>query len=151
MKAQGKRKKARVKESGVELKAIMMRPGCAVWNWTNIKFRRLALCLGPLTFCLLLVVSASAQMRDYNGTSPLYSPRGGTGTGPNGLPTALQNVGIDQKLNEQIPLDAMFLDETGRSVRLGEYFGKKPVILSLVFYECPMLCNQVLNGLVGSL
>jgi protein SCO1/2 len=88
-------------------------------------------------------------MRDYNGTSPLYSPRGGTG--PNGLPVALQNVGIDQKLNERIPLDLEFLDETGRSVRLGEYFGKKPVILSLVFYECPMLCNQVLNGLVGSL
>jgi protein SCO1/2 len=90
-------------------------------------------------------------MRDYNGTSPLYSPRGGAGTGPNGLPTALQNVGIDQKLNEQIPLDLQFLDETGRTVQLREYFGRKPVILSLVFYECPMLCNQVLNGLVGSL
>jgi protein SCO1/2 len=104
-----------------------------------------------VVFALLLVVPAHAQMRDYNGTSPLYSPRGGTGTGPNGLPTALQNVGLDQKLNEQIPLDLEFLDETGRTVKLREYFGTKPVILSLVFYECPMLCNQVLNGLVGSL
>jgi protein SCO1/2 len=101
--------------------------------------------------CLLFVVPVCGQMRDYNGTSPLYSPRGGAGTGPNGLPTALQNVGIDQKLNEQIPLDLQFLDETGRTVQLREYFGRKPVILSLVFYECPMLCNQVLNGLVGSL
>jgi protein SCO1/2 len=151
MKAQGKSEKEKVKERRAELKAVKMRPGRAVWNWTNIKFRRLSFCLFTFTFCLLLVVSASAQMRDYNGTSPLYSPRGGAGTGPNGLPTALQNVGIDQKLNGQIPLDAVFLDETGRSVRLSEYFGKKPVILSLVFYECPMLCNQVLNGLVGSL
>jgi protein SCO1 len=63
----------------------------------------------------------------------------------------LTKVGIDQKLNQQIPLDLAFVDETGRDVRLGEYFGKRPVILALVYYECPMLCTQVLNGLVGSL
>jgi protein SCO1/2 len=108
-------------------------------------------CLLAAACCLLFILPVCAQMRDYNGTSPLYSPRGGSGTGSNGLPSALQNVGIDQRLNEQIPLDLQFLDETGRSVRLSEYFGRKPVILSLVFYECPMLCNQVLNGLVGSL
>jgi protein SCO1/2 len=108
-------------------------------------------CFMLIACCLLFVVPVFGQLRDYNGTSPLYSPRGGVGTGPNGLPTALQNVGIDQKLNEQVPLDLQFLDETGRTVQLREYFGRKPVILSLVFYECPMLCNQVLNGLVGSL
>ncbi len=66
-------------------------------------------------------------------------------------PGILTKVGIDQKLNQQIPLDLAFVDETGRDVRLGEYFGRRPVILALVYYECPMLCTQVLNGLVGSL
>jgi protein SCO1/2 len=69
-----------------------------------------------------------------------------------GLPPALLNVGIDQKLDAQIPLDATFRDEAGRTVQLREYFnGTRPVVLSLVFYECPMLCNQILNGLTGSL
>src|SRR5690606_36205735 len=56
-----------------------------------------------------------------------------------------------QKLNDHIPLDLVFRDETGRDVKLGGYFGKKPVILSLVYYECPMLCTLVLNGLEKTL
>ena len=68
-----------------------------------------------------------------------------------GRPALLRDVGLDQRLNEQIPLDLSFRDETGQQVRLGEYFGKWPVILTLVYYECPMLCTQVLNGLVRSL
>jgi len=64
------------------------------------------------------------------------------------LPKALNGVGIDQKLNEQLPLDLVFRNENGESVKLGDYFGKKPVVLSLVYYQCPMLCNQVLNGMV---
>jgi protein SCO1/2 len=63
----------------------------------------------------------------------------------------LKKVGIDQRLNSQLPLDARFRDEAGRDVRLGEYFREgKPVVLTLVYYECPMLCNQVLNGTVGA-
>lgn len=69
----------------------------------------------------------------------------------NALPDALRNVGIDQRLNHQVPRDLSFFDEAGRLVRLREYFGGKPVILSLVYYECPMLCTEVLNGLVSSL
>jgi protein SCO1/2 len=65
-----------------------------------------------------------------------------------GKPEILKNVGIDQKLNEQIPLDLVFRDESGASVHLGDYFGKKPVVLSLVYYQCPMLCNMVLNGML---
>ena len=57
-------------------------------------------------------------------------------------------VGIDQNLDGQIPLDLSFRDEEGKSVSLGSYFGSKPVILSLVYYRCPMLCTQVLNGMV---
>jgi protein SCO1/2 len=64
-----------------------------------------------------------------------------------GLPGPLHDVGIDQRLDQQVPLNLVFRDETGAPVRLGEYFGSKPVILTLVYYECPMLCNQVLNGL----
>ncbi len=66
-------------------------------------------------------------------------------------PTPLKHVGIDQKLDSLVPLDLQFKDETGKSVKLGDYFGKRPVILAPVYYECPMLCTQILNGLVRSL
>jgi len=66
-------------------------------------------------------------------------------------PPGLQNVGIEQHLDEQIPADLNFRDETGKPVRLGDYFGKKPMILNLVYYNCPMLCGEVLSGLEGAL
>lgn len=67
-------------------------------------------------------------------------------------PELLKEVGIDQKLNSPIPLDLAFRDECGNPVRLSDYFARgKPVVLSLVYYNCPMLCTQVLNGLVRSL
>lgn len=67
------------------------------------------------------------------------------------VPLPLRDVGIDQKLNQQIPLDLTFRDETGKQVQLKDFFGKKPVILTLVYYECPMLCTLVLNGLLKAL
>src|SRR5271157_3320248 len=67
------------------------------------------------------------------------------------LPPLLQGIGIDQRLNEQVPLDLHFRDEFGKTVRLGDYFGKKPVILSLVYFDCPMLCTMAENGLLHSL
>ena len=64
------------------------------------------------------------------------------------LPPGLSKVGIDQRLNEQVPLDLHFKDEQGRTVRLGDYFHSgRPVIISLVYYNCPMLCGEVLNGM----
>jgi len=103
---------------------------------------------------LLLAMNVSAQKSEHYN-SPLYSPKT---YDPNqagvssGLPAVLKSVGIEQKLNEQLPLAAEFKDENGNVVKLGDYFGKeKPVILALVYYECPMLCNEVLNGLTGSL
>src|SRR5262249_20626249 len=66
-------------------------------------------------------------------------------------PEALRNVGIDQRLGQKLPLDALFADEAGKPVRLGQYFGKRPVLLVLAYYNCPMLCTQVFNGLVSSL
>jgi len=66
-------------------------------------------------------------------------------------PPGLQNVGIEQHLDEQIPADLNFRDETGKPVRLGDYFGKKPMILNLVYYNCTMLCGEVLSGLESAL
>jgi len=62
-----------------------------------------------------------------------------------------QSITIEQKLNEQVPLDLTFRDETGRTVQLKQYFGRKPVLLTLVYYECPSLCGLVLQGLLKSL
>jgi protein SCO1/2 len=66
-------------------------------------------------------------------------------------PQVLKKVGFDQHLGEKIPLDLAFKDETGRDVRLADYFGKRPVVLSLVYYRCPMLCTISLNGLARAL
>ncbi len=67
-------------------------------------------------------------------------------------PPGLAGVGIDQRLNEQVPLDLTFKDEQGRTVKLGDYFHEgRPVILNLVYFRCPMLCTEVLNGLTSAL
>jgi protein SCO1 len=67
------------------------------------------------------------------------------------LPAALQGVGIDQKLDQQVPLNLVFRDEAGRTVPLATFFHGKPVLLALVYYRCPMLCTQILSGVVSSL
>jgi protein SCO1 len=88
-----------------------------------------------------LVASAFGQ----GMTSGILSPPA------NVRPPGLKNVGVQQNLNQQIPADLMFTDDLGRSVRLGDYFGKRPMILNLVYYNCPMLCGEVLSGLENSL
>jgi protein SCO1/2 len=100
----------------------------------------LALCLLPFALCLL-PPRASAQYAQ--------PPVGPVPTGNSN--EVLKKVDIEQRLGSRVPLDLKFRDEAGREVRLGEYFGKgRPVALTLVYYECPMLCNQVLNGAVGA-
>lgn len=97
--------------------------------------------------------TAGQRVEHYN--SPLYSPKAydpAESEAGNGLPTALKTVGIDQKLGNQLPLDAVLKDEDGREVKLGDYFKTgRPVVLVFAYYECPMLCTQVLNGITGSL
>jgi protein SCO1 len=66
-------------------------------------------------------------------------------------PPYLENVGIEQHLDAQVPPDLAFVDDTGRPVKLGDYFGKKPLILNLVYYNCTMLCGEALTGLTGSM
>ena len=67
-------------------------------------------------------------------------------------PPGLEHVGIEQKLDGQVPLDLTFRDETGKTVKLGDYFRSgRPVILNLVYYKCPMLCGEVLQGLSAAM
>ncbi|HVZ40091.1 MAG TPA: SCO family protein [Candidatus Kapabacteria bacterium] len=70
---------------------------------------------------------------------------------PDNSTEVVNRVGIDQRLNGQVPLDLQFTDETGRKVQLSEYVNTKPVVLVLAYYQCPMLCSEVLNGLVKSM
>lgn len=95
----------------------------------------IAACLrGAMIFALVATASAAVMGRDSAA-----------------LPTPVRDVGFEQRLDEQIPLDLPFRDETGRAVRLREYFNGKPLILSLVYFDCPMLCSLSLNGLTNSL
>lgn len=103
---------------------------------------------------LLIFAAAIPAQKNEHYNSPLYSPRkyDPSRSTSSGLPEPLKKVGIDQKLNSQLPFDAVFTDATGKKVKLGDYFSRgKPVILALVYFECPMLCNEVLNGMTGSL
>ncbi len=94
---------------------------------------------------IMLAVTTAAAQSDVPGVNP--SP----GIPSSQMPSVLSQVSFDQRLNERLPLDLQFKDEEGRPVRLGDYFGHKPVVLAFVYYECPMLCTQVLNGLTTSL
>ena len=92
-------------------------------------------------FALLLGASAAGAQAVPSATGPAAQ----------NMPSVLQNVGFEPQLNAHLPLDLAFRDETGRNVRLREYFTQKPVLLALVYYGCPMLCNQVEQGVVGTL
>ena len=88
----------------------------------------------------LLAVPSSAQMN--NG---IMSPPANT------RPPRLENVGIEQHLDAQVPPDLTFRDDSGKTVKLGDYFGRKPLILNLVYYNCTMLCGEALAGLSSAM
>ncbi len=119
-------------------------------SWISMSRIGMSLCLLVAALCYLGAV-AQAQPGVPKLSSPLYGARPDTKQTANGLPAPLRAAKIEQRLGEQLPLDLSFRDETGRSVQLREYFGEKPVLIALVYYDCPMLCNQVLNGLSGAL
>ncbi|MEZ5288991.1 MAG: SCO family protein [Vicinamibacterales bacterium] len=89
-------------------------------------------------------VSLAAQQQ-----APGLSPAPGRPS--NAMPQALQDVRFDQRLDGPLPLDAVFADDHGQRVTLGSYFGRRPVVLAFVYYDCPMLCDQILAGLVSGL
>jgi protein SCO1/2 len=102
------------------------------------------LALGVALCLSLSCLAASAQVSSYGDKEM------GQNTGDQ-LPTVLQKVQVNQHLDQQLPMDAQFVDDTGKQVRLGDYFGKRPAILSLVYYNCPMLCSEELDGLASAL
>ncbi|MGC2161276.1 MAG: SCO family protein [Silvibacterium sp.] len=110
---------------------------------TLATIRRTVLGLGVLALAIGAVAGARAQVSDY----------GQKQAGPirDEAPQLLKRVQITQKLNAQVPLNLQFRDETGKTVALGDYFGKRPVILALVYYKCQMLCPEEISGLVGAL
>ncbi len=100
-----------------------------------------------VTWLALMVIAIAAPAAGQTEAMPAVGAPGNSQT----KPAILDQVGITQRLNRQVPLDLVFRDESGKNVRLGDYFGQKPVILALVYYECPMLCTEVLNGLTSAL
>jgi protein SCO1 len=104
------------------------------------------------TFFLIATLALGVGAAQAQDLGPAPGERVGTAVPPAGqMPELLQEVGLDQRLNAQVPLGLTFKDENGRVVKLGDYFGKRPVILTLNYFECPMLCTEVLNGLVSAL
>ena len=93
------------------------------------------------------VLMAIAVVAPVYPTVPIVPASAATEPAADVRPPALREVGIDQRLGEALPLDAAFTDDHGRAVTLGDYFGKKPVVLVMTYFECPMLCTLVLNGL----
>jgi protein SCO1 len=93
--------------------------------------------------CALGCVPASAQSQWFGLQKP--------GTPADQQPLILKKISVEQKLNTQLPLNLQLRDETGKTVQLGDYFGQKPVILSLVYFQCQILCPEEIDGLVGAL
>jgi protein SCO1 len=108
--------------------------------------RYVALCVGILhsAFC---VTSAHAQQQPGMPGSMGFS----SGIVASNVPPQFKDVTFAQRLGQRLPLDARFTDESGRSVALGEYFGTRPVVVAFVYYQCPMLCTQVMNGISSAL
>ncbi len=97
------------------------------------------------SLAVLLCLFAFAAAQTFNrGPERSSQPSDGT-------PKILRDIGIDQRLNEPVPLDLAFRDESGETVQLSRYFKDKPVIIALVYYQCPLLCNQILGGLGSAL
>lgn len=98
----------------------------------------------------VLALSASAG-HALPGRSGVGGKAGGSVVPTTDMPGPLKQVGYDQRLGQQVPADLAFRDEAGKAVRLGDYFGKRPLILVLAYYECPMLCDLVVQGVVSTL
>ena len=102
---------------------------------------RISRVAAPGLVLLLLASTAFGQAMSKGIMSPPANVR----------PPYLENVGIEQHLNAQVPPDLAFVDDAGHAVKLGDYFGKKPLILNLVYYNCTMLCGEALAGLTGAM
>ncbi len=102
------------------------------------------------TAVFIAVLSATSAFAQMTG-APTAGYRAAPGAISSTMPAALREIGFDQHLDQALPLDATFADEHGQPVRLGQYFGSRPVVLAFVYYDCPMLCTQVLNAMTSTL
>lgn len=107
----------------------------------------------PFLRCLIATLVAVGVATTSMAAATTPAPLGSLDSQASARPGPLEGVTIEQHLGESLPLDAVFLDDEGKQVRLGDYFGpgKKPAILVLAYYECPMLCTLVLNGTVKAI
>jgi protein SCO1 len=96
-------------------------------------------------------VSFAASARAQVSGAPAAGYKAEPGVPSSTLPAPLREIGFEQRIDQHVPLDVPFRDESGRTVLLGEYFGKRPVVLVFAYYDCPMLCTQVINGLSTAL
>ena len=103
--------------------------------------------VAPFVVVALFVTVVHAQMTG----APTAGFKREPGMASSAVPAPLREIGFDQNLDQPVPLDAVFTDEHGRMVRLREYFGTRPVVLAFAYYDCPMLCTLVLNGLTSAL
>jgi protein SCO1/2 len=116
---------------------IMRSKGTMRRSWRGAAMAAMALCAALVTPSL----HAQVSRYDEKQMAPVSDKP----------PAILNKVGIAQRLNEQLPLALTFTDDEGKQVQLASYFGKRPAILALVYYQCPMLCSEELNGLTGAL
>jgi protein SCO1/2 len=116
---------------------------------TASAFARAVVSVSFVTFVsFVLPRQAAGQMAGGPATAGYKQEPGVVSTA---LPAALREIGFDQNIGQQLPLDTTFRNEAGATVRLGDYFGKRPVVMVFAYYDCPMLCTVVINGLSGAL
>jgi protein SCO1 len=104
-------------------------------------------CFGIMAALVMVATPLSAQMTG----APMAGYRREAAAPASAIPAALREIGFEQRLDQPLPLDTTFSDESGREVRIGQYFGSKPVVLGFVYYDCPMLCGQIISALTAAL
>jgi protein SCO1/2 len=104
----------------------------------------------PFLVALSLLAASTPLMGQMSG-APMAGYRRDASSPASAVPKPLREIGFDQRLDAPLPMDTTFRDEHGRQVQIGQYFGAKPVILSFVYYDCPMLCSQIISSLTSTL
>jgi protein SCO1 len=100
---------------------------------------------------VVVTIAQTAQASAQTTGAPAAGYKRDPGMTASTVPAPLREIGFDQNLDQTMPLDTPLVDEAGRPVRLGDYFGTRPVVLVFAYYDCPMLCTQVINGLASAL
>src|ERR1700688_316355 len=113
----------------------------------TLRTQRIKRALSVVSFVSFVVSSPQAASAQMTG-APTAGYKREPGMTASTVPAPLREIGFDQNLDQRVPLDTLLVDEAGRAVRLGDFFGRRPVVLVFAYYDCPMLCTQVVNGLV---